>query len=73
MTDSTKSAVFVLANDGTVSRRSVETGANDGKYIGVLSGLLEGEVVVTSGTEGLTDGMKVEIELSKMSAGGEAK
>ena len=62
MTDSTKSAVFVFADDGTVSRRAVETGANDGKYIEIISGLSEGELVVTSGMEGLTDGMKVELE-----------
>lgn len=65
MTDSTRNAVFVLTADGTVSRRSVETGANDGKYIGIISGLSEGEIVVTSGMEGLTEGMKAEIELSE--------
>ena len=73
MTDSTKSEVFVLKDDGTVSRRTVETGASDGKYIGILSGLSEGEVVVTSGTEGLTEGIKVEIELSETNGGGAAK
>ena len=62
MTDNTKSAVFVFADDGTVSRRAVETGANDGKYIEIISGLSEGELVVTSGTDGLADGMKVELE-----------
>ena len=73
MTDGGRSAVFVLADDGTVSRRTVETGANDGEYIGILSGLSEGEIVVTSGTEGLTDGMKVEIELNETSGGGADK
>ena len=73
MTDSTRSAVFVLRDNGTVSRRIVETGASDGEYIGILSGLSEGEIVVTSGTEGLADGMKVEIELNETSAGGAAK
>lgn len=70
MTDNSRSAVFVLAADGTVSRRSVETGANDGEYISILSGLSEGEIVVTSGMEGLMEGMKAEIELSETNGGG---
>ena len=73
MVDNTRSAVFVLADDGTVSRHAVETGANDGEYIGILSGLSEGEIVVTGGMEGLTDGMKVEIDLDEMSEGGAAQ
>jgi RND family efflux transporter MFP subunit len=70
MTDNSRSAVFVLAADGTVSRRSVETGANDGEYISILSGLSEGEIVVTNGMEGLMEGMKAEIELSETNGGG---
>ena len=63
MTDNEKHAVFVAKADGTVERRTVKTGTNDGTYIEILSGLSEGEIVVTSGTEGLSDGVHVEIVL----------
>ncbi len=63
MTDNEKHAVFVAKADGTVERRTVKTGTNDGTYIEILSGLSEGEIVVTSGTEGLSDGVHVAIVL----------
>lgn len=65
MADNAKKSVFVAKDDGTIERRSVSTGANDGTYIEVLSGLSEGEVVVTSGMEGLTDGAHAEIVLDE--------
>ena len=66
MTDRTRSAVFV-AEDGVLSRREVKTGNDDGKYIEVISGLKEGEIVIISGKEGLTDGMPVDVTLDKSS------
>ena len=39
------------------------TGVDDGEYIEIISGLKTGDVVVTSGTDGLEDGMKVEAEI----------
>jgi hypothetical protein len=41
----------------------VETGAVADKYIEILSGINEGEVVVTGNLEGLEDGMQVDIEI----------
>ena len=72
MTDNTQTAVFVAKDDGTIERRSVHTGANDGTYIEVLSGLSEGEIVVTSGMEGLSDGAQAEIVLDDTDAKGGA-
>ena len=64
MADSEHKSVFV-AKDGTIERRPVQTGADDGTYIEILSGLSEGEIVVTSGMEGLTDGAQAEIILDE--------
>ena len=60
--DETKKNIFVV-NENILERRDVEVGADDGKFVEILSGLHEGETVVTSGTKGLEDGMKVEISL----------
>lgn len=63
MTDNSYSAVFVVKEDGTIEKRAVQTGIDDGKYVEILSGLSGGEIVVTSGMKGLSEGAKVEIEL----------
>mgnify|MGYP002868978984 CR=1 FL=1 len=63
MIDNTFSAVYV-AKDGIIERRNVTTGTNDGTYIEILSGLKEGEIVVTSEVEGLTEKMQVDVTLS---------
>ena len=55
--------------DGTVSRREVKAGANDGRNIEILSGLAEGEVVVVESFDGLEDGMKVDVSLEEKTAG----
>ncbi|MBR4695626.1 MAG: efflux RND transporter periplasmic adaptor subunit, partial [Selenomonadaceae bacterium] len=70
MADSSRASVFVVRGDGTTEWRAVRTGANDGTYIEVLSGLSVGEVVVTSGMEGLTDGAQVEVVLDETEGGG---
>lgn len=56
---SSESAVFVFRDDGTLERRRVRTGLNDGTYVEILSGLKEGETVVTSVPQGLNENMKV--------------
>ena len=73
MADSEHKFVFVAKDDGTIERRSVHTGADDGSYIEILSGLTEGEIVVTSGMEGLTDGAHAEIILDETDAKGGAE
>ena len=73
MADNEHKFVFVAKDDGTIERRSVHTGADDGSYIEILSGLTEGEIVVTSGVEGLTDGAHAEIILDETDAKGGAE
>ncbi|MBR3721544.1 MAG: efflux RND transporter periplasmic adaptor subunit [Selenomonadaceae bacterium] len=55
--------VFVLTADNTLEKRKVETGIDDGKYIEILSGLAEGETVITSGTANLAEDAKVTVTL----------
>ena len=56
---SSQAAVFVFRDDGTLERRRVKTGLNDGTYVEILSGLEEGETVVTSVPQGVKENMKV--------------
>ena len=60
-----REAVFVVTPENTLERRDVKAGADDGSYIEIISGLKEGEVVVTSATEGLASGLKVEMTLKE--------
>ena len=64
MIDSNRNAVFVVTKENTLERRKVKTGIDDGNYIEIISGLGEGETVVTSAAEGLEDGMKVTVTLT---------
>ena len=64
MTDSKHNAVFIVTPQNTIERRSVKTGADDGEYIEILTGLNEGDTVITSAAEGLEDGMKVTVTLT---------
>ena len=63
MTNPSKNEVFVVADDGKLYRREVVSGVDDGEYIEIISGLTEGEIVVTSGTDGLENGMIADLTL----------
>lgn len=63
MLNQEQNSVFVLDEDNTIQRREVVTGVNDGKYIEIISGLSEGDIVITSDTNGLKDGTKVDITM----------
>lgn len=63
MSDTNKKFVFVVTAEDTLERREIKTGADDGKFIEILSGLREGETVITSATKGLESGMKVTVTL----------
>lgn len=57
--------VFVKTADNKLERRKISVGTDDGKYAEVLSGLKEGEIVITSATRGLTEDTKVTVTLSE--------
>ena len=69
MADNSNNRVYVAKGDDTIEERKVKTGTNDGSYIEILEGLAEGEIVVTSGTEGLRSGMRATVKVQ----GGGAK
>lgn len=52
--------VFVVEN-GAARQRSVQPGRQDGELMEIVSGLREGEQVVTRGAATLTDGMPVKV------------
>jgi HlyD family secretion protein len=56
-----KPAVFVVKGDNTVEQRPVTTGLFDQDNIEILSGLKEGDKVVTAGQSSLVEGAKVEV------------
>lgn len=64
MIDSNRNSVFVVTSENILQRRRVRTGIDDGNYIEIISGLGEGETVVTSASEGLEDGTKVTVTLT---------
>ena len=56
-------AVFIVTAQKTIERRKIKTGANDGKYIEVLEGLKDGEIVVNHSETTLADGTPVNVTL----------
>lgn len=65
MLDSRNNSVFVLTEDGVIERREVQTGLDDGEYIEILAGLQEGDIVITSNTDGLESGMAADVALEE--------
>ena len=63
MIDLNRNAVFVVTANNTLERRAVKTGVDDGNYIEIISGVHEGETVITSAAEGLEEGMKGTVTL----------
>jgi RND family efflux transporter MFP subunit len=55
--------VFIVNDQNILEKREIDIGADDGKFVTVVSGLKEGETVVTSATKGLESGMKVTVNL----------
>jgi RND family efflux transporter MFP subunit len=53
--------VAVLDSDNRLAFRRVEAGVTDGKYVEIKSGLAAGDIVITSDTEGIDEGTKIEI------------
>lgn len=67
--DMRQGTVFVWQQDGALVRRRVRTGVSDGSFIAISSGLEEGEIVVTSGREGLQEGMQAEVVIEEAENG----
>ncbi|MFP2768302.1 efflux RND transporter periplasmic adaptor subunit [Oceanisphaera sp. KMM 10153] len=54
--------VFVVDDEGNVSRRNVSIGRNLGERVTIADGLVAGERVVSEGTVKVRDGMRVEVQ-----------
>ena len=59
LTENSKSYIYVYNEDGTVSKREIECGVTVDGQTEILSGISEGESVVVSGMQVLSDGVKV--------------
>ena len=53
--------IYVYNQDGTVAYKKVELGRRFGDKYEILSGIADGDVVVTSGQVALKDGIAVEV------------
>lgn len=58
-------SVFVSRGDGTIERREIVIGDDDDNYVEVVEGLSEGELVISSNTADLEDGMPVDITIEE--------
>lgn len=61
ITEDQLSHVFVIDDSGSASRRTIQLGFEDKGLIEVVSGLAQGEVVVTAGKGSLSEGTRVEV------------
>jgi HlyD family secretion protein len=62
LTDEDGSYVLIVNAKGNAKRKSVKTGLVEGGKTEIVSGLSEGEKVITSGNYGMEDGTKVTIQ-----------
>ena len=60
--DESETMVFVH-QDGQIRKRAVTIGQEDGTFVEIVGGLREGEVVITSGAEHLSDGTRANVTL----------
>jgi membrane fusion protein (multidrug efflux system) len=61
ITEDERNHVFVIAEDGSASRRTVQLGYERAGMIEVREGVAAGETVVTAGKGSLSDGARVEV------------
>ena len=62
--DNKNNFVYVV-EDGTLKLREIVSGVSDKNFLEVVSGLNEGDIVITSSAEGLSEGLKVEVTLDE--------
>jgi membrane fusion protein (multidrug efflux system) len=69
ITEDEQSHVFVVAGDGSATRRLVQLGYERAGMIEVRDGVVAGETVVTAGKGSLSDGAKVEVIDTRLNQG----
>lgn len=58
-------SVFVCRDDGTIEERNVVLGDDDDNYVEIVEGLSEGDLVISSNTDDLADGMAVDVTVEE--------
>jgi RND family efflux transporter MFP subunit len=58
-------SLYVMGPDSTLAVRNVETGVYGGGLVEILSGLEDGDVVITSGLGGIAPGSKIDVTLEE--------
>jgi HlyD family secretion protein len=66
-TDELEEVVFVLKTDGTVEKRVVTTGIQDINYIQILSGIKEGEQIITAPYNAISKTLKTGTKVAVVS------
>ena len=61
--DKSRDKVYVVDENNIIHERTVQTGVVDDRYIEILSGLAEGDMVITGNLDGLEDGLKADVEM----------
>lgn len=61
MVDGSNDKVFVQDANGILHRVNVVTGASNDRYVEIVSGISAGDIVITSDSDGLEEGMKVNV------------
>ena len=61
----TKNNFVYVVEDGTLKLREIVSGVNDKNFLEVIDGLNEGDIVITSSPEGLSEGLQVEVTLDE--------
>ena len=56
-----ESTVMVIGSDGVAAKKTVKRGISDGRDTQILSGISQGDQVVTQGAYGMDDGTKVKV------------
>jgi membrane fusion protein (multidrug efflux system) len=69
ITEDEQSHVFVVAEDGSASRRSIQLGYERAGMVEVRDGVAAGEKVVTAGKGSLSDGARVEVIDTRLNRG----
>jgi membrane fusion protein, multidrug efflux system len=64
--------VYLVNSDDTVTVQKVKTGPSDGKNTVILSGISNGQTVVTDGMDRLSDGAKIKLAGAKPAESGTA-
>jgi hypothetical protein len=60
LSEDDQSTVFVV-RDSLAFRQAVETGYTDERHIEIISGVTEGDLIITTGQSSLRDSSKVEV------------